>query len=267
MRILRRRWFQIFVGGLILLFLVERTLLATQSLNYVPSVLLLGAFLVPVTFVTYLYERLPDWEVPLPPLVVCFVWGGALGTVVAGNLEYDLLRGLGVLALLGVGLIEESAKLILPSIFYFYGRYRSEQAGIVLGVATAMGFAALETMGYGFVTLLQSQGNLVVLDGVLLARGLTSPAGHAAWTGLVCAVLWRERLRAGRMALNGKVVGAFAAAVVLHALWDTFNLLRGATFVESVSLELVSLSIALVSLMLLIRRIREARREESAYRQ
>src|SRR5215203_3512194 len=45
MRILRRRWFQIFVGGLVLLFLVERTLLATQSLNYVPSVLLLGPFL------------------------------------------------------------------------------------------------------------------------------------------------------------------------------------------------------------------------------
>ncbi len=154
--ILRRRWFQIFVGGLVLLFLVERTLLATQSLNYVPSVLLLGAFLVPVTFVAYLYERLPDWEVPLPPLAICFVWGGALGTVVAGTLEYDLLRGLELLALLGVGLIEEGAKLILPLIFYFHGRYRSERAGIVLGVATAMGFAALETMGYGFVTLLQS---------------------------------------------------------------------------------------------------------------
>src|SRR5215217_2468400 len=135
------------------------------------------------------------------------------------------------------------------------------------GVSTAMGFAALETMGYGFMTLLQSQGNLLLLDEVLLARGLTSPAGHAAWTGLVCAVLWRERKRAGRVAVNGKVLGAFATAVVLHALWDTFSLLRGVTFVESVSLELVSLFIALVSLMLLIRRIREARREESAYRQ
>ena len=65
-RVLRRPWLQIFVGGLVLLYLLERTLLATQSLNYVPSVLLLGAFLVPVTFVTYLYERLPQWEVPLP---------------------------------------------------------------------------------------------------------------------------------------------------------------------------------------------------------
>jgi protease PrsW len=52
-----------------------------------------------------------------------------------------------------------------------------------------MGFAALETMGYGFVTLLASRGNLALLEEALLARGLASPAGHAAWTGLVCAVL------------------------------------------------------------------------------
>ena len=267
MSIPRRRWFQIFVGGLVLLYLVERTLLATKNLNLVPSVLLLGAFLVPITFVAYLYERLPDWEVPLPPLAVCFVWGGGLGTVVAGTLEYDLLRGLGVLALLGIGLIEEGAKLILPLIFYFHGRYRSERAGIVLGVATAMGFAALETMGYGFVALLQSRGNLVVLDEVLLARGLTSPAGHAAWTGVVCAVLWRERLRRGRPVLNGKVVGAFATAVVLHTLWDAFNLLRGATFVGFLSVELLSLLVAAVSLTLLIRRVREASRGPSSFRE
>jgi RsiW-degrading membrane proteinase PrsW (M82 family) len=266
-RILRRRWFQIFVGGLVLLFLVERTLVATQSLNYVPSVLLLGAFLVPITFVAYLYERLPDWEVPLPPLAVCFVWGGVLGTVVAGTLEYDLLRGLGVFALLGVGLIEEGAKLIFPLIFYFLGRYRSEGAGILLGVSTAMGFAALETMGYGFTTLLQSGGNLGVLDEVLLARGLTSPAGHAAWTGLVCAVLWRERLRRGRPVLNSKILGAFATAVVLHVLWDAFNLLRGATFVGFLGVELLSLLVAVVSLTLLIRRVREASRESPSFRE
>jgi len=260
MRVLRRRWLQIFLSGLVLLYLVERTLLATQNLNVVPSVLLLGAFLVPVTFTTYLYERLPEWEVALSPLAICFVWGGALGVVVAGTLEYDLLRSLGVLALLGVGLIEEGAKLIFPLIFYFLGRYRSEGTGILFGVSTAMGFAALETMGYGFVTLLQSQGNLAVLDEVLLARGLTSPAGHAAWTGLVCAVLWRERLRAGRAVLNGKVIGAFATAVVLHVLWDTFNSLRGATFVGFLSLELLSLLVAVVSLTLLIRRVREASR-------
>jgi protease PrsW len=138
--LLRRRWLQTLLSGLVLLFLVERALVATSSPNYVPSVILLGAFLVPVAFVTYLYERLQGWEVPLPALAVCFVWGGVLGTVVAGTLEYDVAKALGFLPKLAIGLIEESAKLIVPLVFYFLGRYRSEAAGILLGVATAAGF-------------------------------------------------------------------------------------------------------------------------------
>lgn len=260
MGIWRRGWFRIFASGLVLLFLTEQVLASTSNPNYIPSVILLGAFLVPVTFVAYLYERLPRWEVELPSVAVCFVWGGVLGTVVAGTLEYDLAASLGFLPKLFIGLIEESAKLIVPLVFYFLGRYRSEAAGIVLGVATAMGFAALETMGYGFVTLLQSRGNLGVLDEVLLLRGLTSPAGHAAWTGIVCAVLWRERAKTGHATLNWRVVGAFATAVALHALWDTFASLGGTSFPRFAIVSLLSLAVAAASLTLLIRRIREAGR-------
>jgi protease PrsW len=259
-RLFRRRWFQIFISGLVLLFLVERTLVATGDPNYVPSAILLGAFLVPVTFTTYLYERLPDWDVPLSAIAICFVWGGVLGTVLAGTFEYDVARSLGFLPKLGIGLIEEGAKLMVPLVFYVLGRNRSEAADIILGVATAMGFAALETMGYGFTLLLASHGNLGVLDEVLLFRGLTSPAGHAAWTGLVCAVLWRERLKAGHATFNWRVGGAFGTAAILHALWDTFAGMRSATFVGFLGIEFVSLLIALVSLTLLIRRVREARR-------
>jgi PrsW family intramembrane metalloprotease len=182
--LLRRRWLPMLVSGLVLLLLVEGTLTATSSTNYVPSVILLGAFLVPITFTTYLYERLPNWNVSLPALAVCFLWGRVLGTVVAGTLEYDVARALGFLPKLAIGLIEESAKLIVPLGFDFFGRYRSEAAGIVLGVATAAGLAALETMGNGFVSLLTSRGNLGILDEALLVRGLSSPAGHMSWTGL-----------------------------------------------------------------------------------
>jgi RsiW-degrading membrane proteinase PrsW (M82 family) len=258
--LLRRRWLQMLLSGIVLLFLVERTLIATSNPNFAPSVILLGAFLVPVTFVTYLYERLPSWDVPLPALAVCFLWGGVLGTVIAGTLEYDLARSLGFLPKLAIGLIEESAKLIVPLGFYFFGRYRSEAAGIVLGVATAAGFAALETMGYGFVSLLGSKGNLGVLDEVLLVRGLSSPAGHMSWTGLVCAVLWRERLKAGHATLNWRVGGAFLTAVILHALWDTFESIRSTTVVEFLGVAFLSLLVAVVSLVLLLRRVREARR-------
>lgn len=53
MGLLRRRWLQLFVSGLVLLYLVERVLVATGNMDFVPSVILLGAFLVPVTFITY----------------------------------------------------------------------------------------------------------------------------------------------------------------------------------------------------------------------
>lgn len=57
MNILNRRWFQVFIGGLVLFYVLERTLLATGDLVFVPSVLLLGAYLVPVVFVIYLDEQ------------------------------------------------------------------------------------------------------------------------------------------------------------------------------------------------------------------
>jgi protease PrsW len=194
--------------------------------------------------------------------VLCFQWGGVLGTVVAGILEYQVAVTLGFLPKIGIGLIEELAKLIVPLIFYFLGRYRSEAAGIVLGVASGMGFAAFETMGYGFVSLLQSKGNLGFVDWVLLFRGLTSPAGHASWTGLVCAVLWRERLKAGHAVLNLRVAGAFLTAVILHSLWDILASIQSSTFVEFAVVELLSLLVALISLTLLIRLVREASQTE-----
>jgi hypothetical protein len=55
--LLRRSWVQIFVSGLVLLYLLERTLVATANPNYLPSVILLGAFLVPITFVSASYAR------------------------------------------------------------------------------------------------------------------------------------------------------------------------------------------------------------------
>ena len=257
-RVLRAGWFQIFVSGLVLFYLIDKTMVSTRNPNFIPSLILVGAFLVPVTLVSYLGGRAQGDPLPLSTVAVCFLWGGASGVIIAGILEYRTLRDLGPLTLLGVGVIEESAKLLVPLILYIRGRYRSEMSGITFGVAAGMGFAALETMGYAFVAFIQSGGNIGTLEETLLVRGLLSPAGHAAWTGLICAVLWRERARLGRPVINRAVVGAFALAVVLHALWDMFNSLRGPTFVDWLGVELISLGIAIISLTLLIRRVREA---------
>ncbi len=257
---LTRSWFQILLTGVVLFFGSEQALRWTGNPNLVPTVIMVGASVVPAAFVAYFYgqERAVDkavhGEAPLIPVLVCFLVGGTIGVVIAGLIEYQTLRNLGVGSLFGVGLVEETVKMLFPIAIYIIGRYTSESDGLLFGVASGMGFAVLETMGFGMVALISSQGDVASLEQVLLLRGLLSPVGHAAWTGLVCASLWRGRLKSGKM-FNPGIIGIFLLAVVLHASWDLF----GSFNVPAV----VIIGYAIVggiSLTMLVRRWREARR-------
>ncbi len=255
----RHTWFIVLSVGLAVFLAMETVLVVTDNINLLPTVILLGATLVPVTFVTYVYQRVRVKELPLATIAVTVFLGGAIGLILAGFLEYVTLRGLGLLQLLGVSVIEESAKLVVPAILYFLGRHRSEADGLLFGVASGMGFAAMESMGYGLVSFLQSEGSIGALQLTLLVRALFSPVGHAAWTGLVCAIIWRERQRAGRNTLNWAVVGAFLVAVLLHTAWNTMASLTDHTSIGWVGIEFGGLIIVgTVSLVILIRRMREA---------
>lgn len=232
-------WARILAGGVALFLLVEKTLSATGNPTYVPSVIVLGAFTVPVAFVAYVYDQPAGFDVPLPTLAVCALWGGVLGIVIAGVLEADTLRDLGVLPKLGIGLIEESAKLVVPLVLLFVvRRYRGPVDGILVGVAVGMGFAALETMGYGFVALLASRGDVGDVEELLLLRGLLSPAGHGAWTGLACAAIWRAAARPSGPTVRGALV-TFVLVVVLHAAWDGFGTVPAYVVLATISLTLL----------------------------
>ena len=260
MRLLSQRWLQVLGGGVILFFAAEQGLKFTGNLNLIPTVILVGAFVVPMAFVSYFFsaERRMDrkihGDISLPLVTTCFFVGGAIGVVAAGVLEYSTLSAMSVGTLLGVAIIEEAAKLIVPVLVFLFSRYRSQADGLLFGVATGMGFAALETMGYGMVAFIKSQGDVGVLQEVLLVRGLVSPLGHAAWTGLVCSVLWGARQRTGR-SLTSSVLTAFMAAVFLHAAWDIVG-----TF-SSTALTYVGYAvIGGFSLALIIRQLSVARR-------
>ena len=214
----RRPWLQILVAGAILYFAMERVLVSTGNINLVPGVICLGAFLGPVAFVAYVYERAP--EVPLHALMWCFLAGGVLGVSAAGLIEYQTLVTYRALPTAAIGLAEETSKLIMPFCFFLLWRYRREADGLLLGVAAGMGFAAFETMGYGLTVLIASGGRIDALEQTLLVRNLLSPAGHAAWTGLVCAALWRARTDPSPLD-KLRFLATFAAAVGLHALWDS----------------------------------------------
>jgi len=113
------------------------------------------------------------------------------------------------------------------SINHIFQNYPEDKASLDHHLTSDTGSAKLETTGYGLVALIQSRGDISVLEQILLIRGLLSPAAHAAWTGFVCAVMWRERERKEHGLLSPSVIGAFILAIVLHTLWDTVNSLGG----------------------------------------
>jgi RsiW-degrading membrane proteinase PrsW (M82 family) len=215
----RWAWIPVLVVGALLYLLVERALISTGNINFVPSLLLLGAFVVPIAGVTFVYGRPAPWTVRVPGIACAFLFGGVIGTVVAGNLEFKTVVDLGALPTVAIGLSEEAAKLIMPFAVFFFLRHRTPADGLILGVASGMGFAGLETMGYGLVAMLQTGGDLPSVDQLLLLRGILAPAGHGAWTGAASAALYLA-LMSKRLGAWCRFVAIFLLVVALHSLWD-----------------------------------------------
>lgn len=235
----RHVWMPVLIVGTALYVLVLQTLIHTQNPNFVPSLILLGAFLVPATFVTYIYQRVGAAGTNPGVIALSVLFGGVIGVVVAGRLEYDTVRRLGTVPVLWVGLIEEAAKLIVPiGILLLMSRRARPTNGLLLGVACGMGFAALETMGYAFVALLQSRGSINAVTEILLLRGVLSPAAHAAWTGLSTSALWRAAA-SRRLGAYGHFVLVYLGVAVLHACWDGIGTWWAYVILAVISLGLV----------------------------
>ena len=218
----RWAWIAVLVGGVVLFEVVRRVLVETQNPNLIPALILLGAGVAPAAFVAFVLGRRLPWDISTGAIAGVAVLGGLIGVVAAGLLEYNSLRDLGVLPMVLVGLIEEAAKLIVPAVLLvFLRRYRRPADGLLVGVAAGAGFAALETMGYAFVTLIQSQGNVAAVQSILLLRGLLSPAAHMAWTGLTATALWYAANHGWKAGAVLRFLAVFVLAVALHATWDS----------------------------------------------
>ncbi|MCW2526594.1 MAG: hypothetical protein JWM76_1454 [Pseudonocardiales bacterium] len=230
-------WLIVLAAGVGLFELLRHTLIATENPNLVPSLILVGALVVPASFVTFVYGRALAFDVTGGVLATIAVTGGLIGIIVAGTLEYDTLHKLGTLPMIGVGLIEETAKLVVPAaILLFSRRYRSRPDGLLIGVASGAGFAALETMGYAFVELVSSKGSIHAVDGVLVLRGLLSPAAHMAWTGLAAAALWAAADSRWSRQATTRFLGTFAFAVALHTAWDSIGTTVGYVIIAAIGL-------------------------------
>jgi RsiW-degrading membrane proteinase PrsW (M82 family) len=222
-RLPRGSWLGVLAVGVGLFEALQQALIATGNPNLVPALIFVGSIAIPAAFVAFLYGRRLPYDVPGGVLAVTAVTGGVIGVVVAGTLEYATLRRLGTLPMITVALIEETAKLIIPVLLLLWHRYRLPADGLLIGVASGAGFAVLETMGYSFVTLILSHGDLSAVDGVLIFRGLLSPAAHMAWTGLAAAALWAAAASRWSRPAVIRFAVAFLLAIGLHTAWDSIG--------------------------------------------
>lgn len=106
-----RAWQRIFLIGLALWIATVVVTFLTGNPNLIPTMVLTGSFLVPVTFVAWAFERRNTGEVTATLVFNTFLTGGVLGVLGASVLETYLLHP-SALLFLGVGLIEEGVKLV-----------------------------------------------------------------------------------------------------------------------------------------------------------
>jgi protease PrsW len=215
-------WIAVLVVGAALYAAVLGAVLGTGDVLYVPSLLLLGAAVVPVAFITFVSGLDRCGVLSFARIAMAAAVGGIVAIVIAGPLEYVAAHQLGSLPAWGVGLTEESAKLAIPAAILLWRR-PSPLDGVVLGVAVGSAFAVLETMGYALVALLQQSGSLDAVTHVLAIRSVSEPGGHAAWTGLACAALFSIRGSARRWLGWLRFLAVFAAVIWLHATWDSLT--------------------------------------------
>ncbi|MEU8968508.1 PrsW family glutamic-type intramembrane protease [Streptomyces monashensis] len=214
-------WRRCLGGGLALWALTAWVTYETRDCTPLPTLILLGSFLVPVVFVLWAYER-HGRDLGVSAILGCFLAGGALGVLGASlTVSYLLHPSFGLS--LGVALIEEAAKLG-ALVFALRGQpgIRGTRAGLVLGAAVGFGFAALESAGYAFAAAVSAQGvTLRTLLETEMLRGVLTPLGHGLWTAIAGAALLSRRRPNGHFRRTAPAVGACLGTSLLHTLWDS----------------------------------------------
>jgi len=219
-------WARIFLGGAALWTATVVTTFVTGNTNLVPTVILVGAFLVPITFVAYAFSH-ADAVLTAPRIFSAFVYGGVTGVLGASVLESAFVHNTTMSGFLLIGLIEEGVKLtVLWLMARRLGRYTMRD-GLVLGAAVGFGFAAFESAGYAFNALFTQSGGLSLLGVVEteLLRAVLAPFGHGLWTAVAGAALFAVAARRGRVSLRSvTVLIAYLSVALLHGLWDASGL-------------------------------------------
>jgi protease PrsW len=266
-----RDWLRTLFGGLALFVVLTVVMFVTENPNLYPTVILIGNFLVPVVFVTFLYDHQHLGLLPPQRIMQSFILGGILGVLGAAVLEPLLVprpvspdQGLPLASALLIGLIEEGCKLVAVMTVARRLRHTIEMDGLLLGAAVGMGFAALESTGYAFTAFLLSDGAIGASIVETVLRGLLAPFGHGVWTAIAGAVLFRAS-GPNHFRLRGSVLLAYLFVSLLHGLWDGLPRTLYIIIPPGIPISVVTLTLSLIGLIVLALLFRQAQRQPVQY--
>ncbi|WP_340006113.1 cyclic nucleotide-binding domain-containing protein [Paenibacillus sp. FSL K6-0276] len=162
---------------------------------------------------------------------------------------------------LSVALIEETAKLLICVMLLRMRKIQFLMDAVVFGAAAGMGFAAVESIIYGWVHI--DEASSLGMLAVLWIRALLSPFGHGTWTAIATVGIWyASSIHKDSNLGNGnswtrwrRAIGMFLAAVVMHALWN-YHFESGLIKAGAMTV------VGFMGLYLLFSLIRRGRREE-----
>lgn len=215
-------WWQVLVIGAVLWVLTIWTTVATQNTNLVPTIILLGSFLVPFAVVLFATERVST-TFPTAALMIAFFVGGILGVLGASVLEAPLRAG-GVGGFLLVGLTEELVKAVLLVVMGRLLIPKTARQGALLGATIGAGFAAFESAGYAFNASLGRGGiDLAGLVQTEAIRAVLTPLGHVLWTAVLGAAIFAASRDGRRYRFRISIVLTYLLVAVLHGLWNSMG--------------------------------------------
>ena len=191
----------------------------TDNRAIVPTAVFIGAMSGPLAFAIWVADRTRVGRSVAPDvLFITWLVGGAVAIVFAGIFESDFIYNPVGWGYLWIGVVEESAKVIVPlAICTLVPKYRAVAPALAFAIVTAGGFAIFESMTYALSALDES---LRAARNVLFERSIVTAFGHLPWTGtavVVAATAWQE---AGRVRLTPRALWGLGAAIVLHTTWN-----------------------------------------------
>jgi RsiW-degrading membrane proteinase PrsW (M82 family) len=214
-------WWKTLIAGLVLWAITIVVTGLTLNTNLIPTLILLGSFLVPFCVVLFVVERVFG-NVSTLQVVLAFFIGGMGGVLGASLLEANLHASLWTYVI--VGLIEEFVKAAILIIVGWRVVPKTAGQGALLGATVGAGFAAFESAGYAFNAAITAQGiDLVSLLQTEVIRAILTPVGHVLWTAIIGAVLFGVARGRERFRWSFLILVAYVGVAILHALWDSMG--------------------------------------------